>query len=797
MKQAHRITLLILVPTAATLTALLCLSVVCVYSLQTRTLDRWFSSRMKSAKIRLSDRVSAKTEQLAIASDVLQRDQRISSLWQLADRDSLLAETSPILASLRDKYGISHIYFHNPDRSNFLRVHMPEKHGDLVGRRTLRRAVVNGGPIQGLELGALGTFTLRHVCPWTVDDKVLGFVELGTEFHFITDAMNTVDSIPAILLVQKKYLNREGWEKGMAALQRTADWDLLPERVVAGNSFGPISLEPLKKLSSLHGSKEQNIEISYGGKQYRSGVIPLRDTGGRDVAEMLVFLDITGEKAVLRRLIIAFSFFGLLLVLILLGSEYCLLQRLQDRLAAADRQTRQEAGLRQAFQEKTLKQTAAINQLQEELIAPAPVGQKLQNIADAAINIFDLELCCIWQTAPKDGGNVGGNLGRVAEAKSGGHEGRQTLNLAACSGKSAGACGGNNASIEVNGIDRLISAKEKSFLTNDAATDTRVDIRDWAAETGAVSFAAYRLRDEKGDAVGLFIASAKHPVSAEDDVLLSQLGETTSHVIIASHVEEKLHLAIASAESANQAKSRFIANISHELRTPLHGILSFATFGKKRAATYSRENLADYFNKIYRSGQNLLELVDDLLDISKMESEKVEITRVPSNIHDLIQVIIEEFSSYAEQRNITFHLDSQDNASEIVYLDPERIAQVIRNLLGNAVKYSHDGGAVEISLHQASNKLTVCVSDSGVGIPEDELEAVFDKFIQSSRTRTGAGGTGLGLAICREIIAAHNGKIWAESSPTGGAKLTFVIPCNPNDPVDFLEEHLKSLEHMC
>jgi signal transduction histidine kinase len=102
--------------------------------------------------------------------------------------------------------------------------------------------------------------------------------------------------------------------------------------------------------------------------------------------------------------------------------------------------------------------------------------------------------------------------------------------------------------------------------------------------------------------------------------------------------------------------------------------------------------------------------------------------------------------------------------------------QVLRNLLSNAVKFSPEGGRIDIELQQEPGSVKVSLRDQGIGIPEDELEAVFDKFIQSSKTKTGAGGTGLGLAICQEIVVGHRGRIWAENNPGGGARLNFVVP---------------------
>ncbi len=229
------------------------------------------------------------------------------------------------------------------------------------------------------------------------------------------------------------------------------------------------------------------------------------------------------------------------------------------------------------------------------------------------------------------------------------------------------------------------------------------------------------------------------------------------------------------AEQASYAKSEFLANMSHELRTPLHGILSFAAFGIEEAADIDEETSRKYFQRIDKSGNDLLAIVNDLLDLAKLESGKLEIQLAQRNIYTLLTGMLDEFASMMDRRKLKL-LCREPEFDPVAPADREKLSQVFRNLISNAVKFSPHGGEIEVEIKQNDGCLLVTVSDNGVGIPEEELEAVFDKFIQSSKTRTGAGGTGLGLAICREIINAHNGRIWAENRPQGGARLSFEIP---------------------
>ena len=241
------------------------------------------------------------------------------------------------------------------------------------------------------------------------------------------------------------------------------------------------------------------------------------------------------------------------------------------------------------------------------------------------------------------------------------------------------------------------------------------------------------------------------------------------------------------AEKANLAKSMFLANMSHELRTPIHGVLSFAKFGLKNVAKAEREKLNRYFATIHDSGSILLRLVNDVLDLAKLEAGKMTMEMREIDITPLIAKVIDEFDSMTMEKNITIKSAPSDCETQI-HGDSTRMMQVVRNLLSNAVRFSPAGGSVEISTRRQAGALVVSVSDGGPGIPDDEMEAIFDKFVQSSKTNTGAGGTGLGLAICREILAAHGGRIWAENKATGGAVFSFEVPLAMSQLVQGLEE---------
>ncbi len=228
------------------------------------------------------------------------------------------------------------------------------------------------------------------------------------------------------------------------------------------------------------------------------------------------------------------------------------------------------------------------------------------------------------------------------------------------------------------------------------------------------------------------------------------------------------------AEEASRAKSEFIANISHELRTPLQSIIGFSELGQRRAAEQPR--LAAMFDDIHASGQRMLALVNDLLDVARIESSVGTIHLERADLRQPVRDVLHELQPLAARRHLVLEarLFDQPMAARI---DPTRFQQVVRNVLANAIRFSPEGGSVKITADMTdAGEWRLSLADRGPGVPDAELERIFEAFVQSSRTKDGSGGTGLGLAICRTIMQAHGGHISARNREGGGSVFEIVLP---------------------
>jgi signal transduction histidine kinase len=228
-------------------------------------------------------------------------------------------------------------------------------------------------------------------------------------------------------------------------------------------------------------------------------------------------------------------------------------------------------------------------------------------------------------------------------------------------------------------------------------------------------------------------------------------------------------------EEASQHKSQFLANMSHELRTPLNAILGYSELMKDGAYGELSDKMLGVLKRLEEQGKHLLGLINDVLDLSKIEAGQLALSLNYYSIKDMMQGVYVAVEPLAGNKKLNFKLEVPPDLPP-ARGDERRLSQVLLNLVGNAIKFT-DTGEVAMKASGANGSYTVAVRDTGPGIAEADQAKIFEIFQQSESTHTKAkGGTGLGLAISKRIIEMHGGRIWVESQPGKGSTFTFTLP---------------------
>jgi signal transduction histidine kinase len=228
-------------------------------------------------------------------------------------------------------------------------------------------------------------------------------------------------------------------------------------------------------------------------------------------------------------------------------------------------------------------------------------------------------------------------------------------------------------------------------------------------------------------------------------------------------------------EAASRHKSEFLANMSHELRTPLNAIIGFSEVLGERMFGELNEKQEEYLKDIHASGQHLLSLINDILDLSKVEAGRMELELTDFNLPVTLDNALTLVRERAGRHGIALHITVDDRV-EHVQADERKIKQIVLNLLSNAIKFTPEGGRIDVRASPGDGGVEVSVSDTGVGIAPEDQQAIFEEFRQVGTAAKKVEGTGLGLALSRKFIELHGGRIWVTSQLGEGSTFTFTIP---------------------
>jgi signal transduction histidine kinase/ActR/RegA family two-component response regulator len=283
------------------------------------------------------------------------------------------------------------------------------------------------------------------------------------------------------------------------------------------------------------------------------------------------------------------------------------------------------------------------------------------------------------------------------------------------------------------------------------------------------------LRESKIVGVLVVLRKSAGDYSEETANVLQSLADQSALAILNARVFRELERKGRELEIASGHKSEFLASMSHELRTPLNAVIGFSQVLLERMFGELNDRQDEYLRDILGSGQHLLELLNDVLDLSKVEAGRMELNRSTFGVREAIEYSLSMVRERAQQRSITIDYDITDRVQEL-FADRLRITQVIVNLVSNAVKFTPAGGRISVTATTDGSEVAISVSDSGPGVPAEDRERIFESFQQGGRGADREEGTGLGLTLSRRIVELHDGRMWLHTELGAGSTFGFAVP---------------------
>ena len=686
-------------------------------SLQSNNLSDVSRQKLAAATHAVDENLDTQSWKLSALADVLLRDERMVNALAAQDRDWLLRACEPLYRQLREEHGVTHFYFQRPDRVNLLRVHRPQQSGDLIDRFTTLEAERTGKTASGIELGPLGTFTLRTVRPVILDDRLVGYLELGKEIEDVLAQVCHNYGVELTATIFKESLSQKTWEAGMKMLGRDATWHRFPHKVIIFSSFStfPGAAERFVGEDG-HEHWNQGTEAEFDGRSWSVRANPLHDASGSEVGDLILFWDASRDMAQFNRLLMIISGLALVLLAALFGFLSVVLHRTDRSIFA------QQAELKES--KDRLDQLAEHSGTIAWEVDSDGLFTYVNDVTERVIGYRSIDL-----------------VGRMHFCDLHPEEGREEFEAT---------------------FHELMTRQEK-FSGREDRLRTKDGRIIWTSNQGLP------LVDADGTLQGYRGSS----VEITDRVLAEQrLLATNESLELQSELAN--HFAVEAAQ-ASKAKSEFLANMSHEIRTPMNGVVGMTYLLLDSDLSDEQRRYAE---TVQSSAESLLGLINDILDFSKIEAGKLDLETLD---FDLL-VLLDDFSGMtafkAHEKGLEFTCTAAPDVPTSLQGDPGRLRQILLNLAGNAVKFTHAGEvAVRADLEATTETEAVVrfsVRDSGIGIPDDKLGKLFQQFSQVDASTTREyGGTGLGLAISRQLAGLMGGEIGVNSQEGKGSEFWF------------------------
>ena len=660
----------------------------------------------------------------------IQKDTNLQDAWLAEDRESLLGYALPIFEGIRSKHGITHFYFHDLDSINFLRVHKPERHGDYIDRFTMNQAAGPGKDAWGIELGPLGTFTLRYVSPWAIDGKPAGYIELGEEIGHITPELAEITGAELFFVISKSYLNRGDWEEGMEMLGQTNNWERYSDVVVIDSTMEDVpSAIDTEIQRHLVDHEKFLFEFEMGSAQnYFGGFVPLYDAGGQDVGDIVVLKDISTLQASLRGLLMSVTGICSTVGILLLVLFYLYAGRIGQQLEEARDGLLTEIEEHKQSKKKIQKQKEFLDSVLRSLTYPLYVI----NASDYTVKLANPET----------------NADELPEN-------------ATCYGlyhKRDKPCEGIDEPCPLSEVKKT----KKPVVVEHIHYDKGGKLQN-------VEVHCFPILDNNGN--------------------VSEVIEYSFDITKRKQAEAEREKLIKLLESKNREIKNIVYTASHDLRSPLVNIGGFSGELKsdcdrllgllaehggakgEQVELLLKQYIPESLDFITTSAKKMSGLLDGLLQVSRVDAGQVNSESL--DMEKIVREVLAATEYQIKEKGIAVTVDSLVSCIG----DKNMLDRVFANLVGNAIKYSDPAKKSElrISGKVESGMSIYCVEDNGIGIAPEYQKKIFEIF-QRIDPDDAAGGEGLGLTIVTRIMDRMGGKIRLESEPGKGSRFFVSLP---------------------
>ncbi|MDX1776407.1 MAG: PAS domain S-box protein [Desulfobulbales bacterium] len=686
--------------------------------------------------------------------DLLKENKHLQQAWLARDIKNLLGLSAPVFSGMKSTNNITHFYFIDPDRNCFLRVHNPGRSGDRINRETMKEAARTGKISSGIELGPLGTFTLRVVHPWFIDNVLAGYIELGKEIHHIAPMVKRSLNVDLIFTINKSLLHRPDWEKGMRMLGRNADWELLPDVVIIDATNDDIFRQAGIKLALPDDNRTENvIRFSVSNRKLRGMHVPLVDKAAKKIGDILVVSDVTKLEYSLGMINLAILTLFLFIGGVLMAFIYFFLLKTEDTIKFMQ------------------------NKLVAEIDERKKVEKELVLHRDNLENLVQKRTRELYST-------VGSLKGEVEERM----QAENALRLSEARFRSV---------FEVSALGITISDLAGHIYACNPAYQKMLGYTE--KELKDKNFSSITHPDDVHKNLGLFqelLAGKRHSFTAEKRYLKKDgqefwgrltvslvRDESDEPLFVIGLIEDIGEQKLLELERIKASKLESIGLLAGGIAHDFNNLFTAIMGNIALAKTYSDPE-GNAFFRLKQAEKALLRsksLTQQLLTFSKGGD--------PVKKSVKIDVIIRESASFALQgSNVKCAFDIAPDLWKS-FVDIGQFSQVIQNLVINADHAMTEGGVINITAenltvtHEQKNLpikqgryVKISFQDNGRGIPAKDLPRIFDPYFTTKKD-----GSGLGLSIVHSIVTNHGGHIEVHSQPEDGTTFVIYFPASLED----------------